>query len=76
MEIAVSILFFIPFAALCSAAALYLYKRNERENRRHLHDLSKEYDQQWEEFEVKHRKHFESDYWNTSVNKPEALHGS
>ena len=76
MEVVVSILYFIPFTALCLAGALYLYKRNERENRQHLHDLSKDYAHQWQEFEAQHKEGFEQDYWSTATNKPEALHGS
>ena len=72
MEIAILILL-LPFGALCSAAALYLYKREQREHRQWLYERAKDYQFQWQEFEVQHKGGFEHDYWNTAVNNPERL---
>tara|TARA_R110000824_G_scaffold39212_8_gene118834 strand:- start:66 stop:299 length:234 start_codon:yes stop_codon:yes gene_type:complete len=76
VEIALAILTVVPFSALCGAATWYLIRREERERRTWLKSLSEDYGHQWQEFDAKHKKGFEDDYWNTAVNKPEALeHG-
>ena len=66
VEVAVFIAL-IPFTILCACASILLYNRDRREQRAHLHDLSKDYSQQWEDFEAKHKERFEADYWNTTV---------
>ena len=66
VEVAV-IIAVIPFTMLCVSASIYLYSRNNREHRRQLHELHADYNQQWEEFEAKHKKHFEDDYWSKNV---------
>ena len=69
MEIAITVLFALPFGALCVMATLYLYRRNDREQRRHLHELTKDYDSQWQEFDMEHKKSFEGAYWSTVTNQ-------
>lgn len=76
MEIVLTILMLLPFSILCGAATWYLIRREEREQKIWLRSLSDDYGHQWQEFEAKNKEKFEDDYWNTAVNKPEALeHG-
>jgi len=64
-----AIIMVIPLSMLCITASMYLYKRNERERRHHLHHLAKDYSDQWQEFETVHKERFEGDYWNNTTRR-------
>jgi len=72
VEIAL-IIALLPFSALCVTCCIHVHKREQRQHRQWLYEQSQNYQFQWQEFEAEHRKNFESDYWNTSVNSPERL---
>ena len=72
MEVAIIILL-LPFGALCAAATHHIHKREIRQHRQWLYEQSQNYQFKWQEFEAEHKKGFETDYWNTSVNNPERL---
>ena len=73
VAIIVGIIIALSVSALCACGCLYLIGRHDREHKNWLRELSQDYNHQWQEFEVQHKDRFESDYWHTAINKPEAF---